>query len=50
MLAVRKGREGCLRLLIAAGVDLEHEDQVCGHSCMRIQVGGFKLFVCNVSV
>ena len=28
MLASKEGKEGCLRLLIAAGANLEHEDMV----------------------
>ena len=28
MLASKEGKEGCLRLLIAARVNLEHEDKV----------------------
>ena len=42
MAASARGSEGCLRLLIAAGVDLEHKDKVRdgmnNHMCVRIWV------------
>ena len=36
MLVSQGGHEGCLRLLLAAGANIEHEDQVCDCECYLV--------------